>query len=77
MEFFPLGILIAASAAIPSYLTYHYGWGPTDQGSSEKNYMEWFYIKPWTRFGPYIIGILLGYILHSTKSRPFKMSKVL
>ena len=65
-----------ASAAIPSALTYHYGWGPVDQGSSEKDYMQWLYIKPWNRFGPYVIGILLGYILHSTKSRPFKMSKV-
>ena len=71
-----LGILIAASAAITSALTYHYGWGPIDQGSSEKDYMQWLYIKPWNRFGPYVIGILLGYILHSTKSRPFKMSKV-
>ena len=71
-----LGTLIAASVAITSALTYHYGWGPIDQGSSEKDYMQWLYIKPWHRFGPYIIGILLGYILHSTKSRPFKMSKV-
>ena len=71
-----LGILIAASAAITSALTYHYGWGPIDQGFSEKDYGEWLYIKPWNRFGPYVIGILLGYILHSTKSRPFKMSKV-
>jgi len=70
------GILIASSVAITSALTYHYGWGAVDQGSSEKNYMQWLYIKPWHRFGPYVIGILLGYILHSTKSRPFKMSKV-
>ena len=71
-----LGTLIAASVAITSALTYHYGWGAIDQGSSEKDYMQWLYIKPWHRFGPYVIGILLGYILHSTKSRPFKMSKV-
>jgi hypothetical protein len=71
-----LGTLIAASAAIPAALTYHYGWGPVGQAFSEKSYMEWFYFKPWNRFGPYVIGILLGYILHRTKSRPFKMSKV-
>jgi hypothetical protein len=38
--------------------------------------MEWNYVKPWCRFSPYIIGIFLGYILHKTKGKPFKMSKV-
>ena len=34
------------------------------------------YVKPWCRFSPYIVGILLGYFLHITKGKPFKMSKV-
>ena len=70
------GLLLASSSVIASYLTYHYGWGPADQGQSTKNYMTWFYVKPWCRFGAYIVGILLGYLLHNTKSKPFKMSKV-
>ena len=70
------GLLLAASLAIPSALTYHYGWGPKGQGTSTKDFMTWFYYKPWTRFSPYMVGILLGYLLHNTKSKPFKMSKV-
>jgi hypothetical protein len=74
-------ILTAASAAIPAGLTYKYGWGasPMTPGVNkhpEKSYMEWNYYKPWCRFSPYIVGIFLGYLLHITKSKPFKMSKV-
>ena len=47
--------MIAASVAITSALTYHYGWGAIDQGSSEKDYMQWLYIKPWNKFGRYVI----------------------
>ena len=74
--FLILGLLLAASVAIPTYLTYHYGWGPVGQGTSSKNFMTWFYFKPWNRFSPYMVGILLGYILHVTKSKPFKMPQV-
>ena len=68
------GILTAASAAITAGLTYKYGWGasPSTPGTNpnpEKSYMEWNYVKPWCRFSPYIVGILLGYILHKTKGR--------
>ena len=34
------------------------------------------YVKPWCRFSPYIAGILLGYVLHITKGKTFKMSKI-
>ena len=74
-------ILTAASAAIPAGLTYKYGWGPSPSfpGTSgdhpEKDYMQWNYVVPWCRFSPYIVGILLGYFLHNTKSKPFKMSQ--
>ena len=37
--------------------------------------MQWNYVVPWCRFSPYIVGILLGYFLHNTKSKPFKMSQ--
>ena len=33
------------------------------------------YIKPWSRIGPYAVGILLGYLLFregQTSSQPFK-----
>ncbi|KAG1681474.1 Nose resistant to fluoxetine protein 6 [Nymphon striatum] len=31
------------------------------------SFMPDFYIKPYTRIGPYLVGLLLGYILHKTK----------
>ncbi|XP_060069287.1 nose resistant to fluoxetine protein 6-like [Ylistrum balloti] len=33
---------------------------------SEK-YFEYYYIKPWTRMGPYIVGIMAGYLLYRSK----------
>ena len=79
--FYVSAILMAASAAIPAGLTYKYGWGasPLTQGVNEhpeRNYTQWNYVVPWCRFSPYIVGIFLGYLLHITKSKPFKMSKV-
>ena len=38
-------------------------------------YMLRVYMKPWTRFGPYAIGIALGMIMYRTKCR-VRMPKV-
>lgn len=42
----------------------------------DETFFEWNYVKPWCRFSPYIIGILLGYILYTTKDRPVKINPV-
>ena len=34
------------------------------------------YVAPWCRFSPYVFGILLGFALHLTKKKPFKMPRV-
>lgn len=39
------------------------------------SYMKAYYVKPYTRMGPYIVGILVGYILYKTKCR-VKLNKV-
>ena len=39
-------------------------------------YFEWNYVKPWCRFSPYIVGLILGYFLHITKNKQFKMNRV-
>ena len=31
------------------------------------NYMKDVYMAPWCRIGPYIIGLMVGYILYKTK----------
>ena len=34
------------------------------------------YIKPWCRIGPYIVGIMMGYLLHITDKQKPKIHKV-
>lgn len=38
-------------------------------------YTNQYYVKPWCRMGPYIIGILFGYLLYKTKSK-LRINKV-
>ena len=73
------------SVIVPTVLHYKHGWGgspyqiPTiiDPNDADyKDYNKWEYIKPWNRYSPYIIGVLLGYLLHETKGRQIKFSKV-
>lgn len=33
------------------------------------DYFSKYYIKPWCRMGPYIIGIMFGYLLYKTKGK--------
>lgn len=35
-----------------------------------------YYVQMWTRFPPYLFGIILGWILHRTKGSQLKMNKV-
>ena len=77
------GLLALLSALVPAGLTYKNGWGAQSglegvvpESEIEKDYFNWNYIKPWCRFSPYIVGILLGYLLHITKKKPLKMHRV-
>lgn len=36
----------------------------------------YYYIQMWTRAPPYILGIVIGWLLHITKNNQVKMSKV-
>ncbi|XP_071115657.1 nose resistant to fluoxetine protein 6-like [Haliotis cracherodii] len=40
------------------------------------NFSTKYYFKPWCRMGPYIIGLVAGYILYTTKCR-IRMNRVL
>jgi hypothetical protein len=75
-----LGVLTLVSALLPMGLTFKNGWPASlllpGTKVSDRDYGLWFYVKPWCRFSPYIVGILLGYILHITKTKQFKISKV-
>ena len=31
---------------------------------------EWVYIKPWARMSPYVIGVVLGYVIFMRLNKP-------
>ena len=47
----------------------------SDLYCSATDFMTMYYIRPYCRMGPYICGVLTGYILHKTKGK-FKINKV-
>ena len=63
------------------YVTVYYTMGP-EQGFAKHvlvdrfDEMEDYYEKPWFRFQPYLIGMLLGYILFKTKNKEIKIPHV-
>ncbi|CAG7667488.1 unnamed protein product, partial [Allacma fusca] len=60
-----VGILTVVSVAVPAYIVDHKDLAPTLVTSLPmKTYFDDVYTKPWTRFGPYVVGLLLGYLLH-------------
>ena len=65
---FPLGIglssgLLFAATATPFALTHK------DESQFYHGDQETFYKKPWNRFQPYVMGLVLGYLLHKLKSK--------
>ena len=40
-----------------------------DTGDLASDYMKNFYLVPWTRFQPYIIGLILGFVLYNLKNQ--------
>jgi len=60
-----LGITLILAAFAACLGVTGWQWGERDGGSqfSDQKIFEITYIKPWTRIGPYLIGLLLAYIL--------------
>ena len=68
-----IGSLTALSCVIPTVVTYKNGYAPVPGiEGPETNKLP--YVEPWMRFTPYIVGILLGYYLHTTKNRSVKIN---
>ena len=40
-----------------------------DTGNIASDYMKNFYLVPWTRFQPYIVGLVLGFVLYNLKNK--------
>ena len=47
-----------------------------NSGINDVNYSIKYYIQTWTRAPPYILGILLGWLVHTTKNKQIKFNKV-
>ncbi|XP_048774648.2 nose resistant to fluoxetine protein 6-like [Ostrea edulis] len=68
-------VFLIGTTIAPGVISAHYGMPPaiisqTVQSQDILNvYMEKYYMKPWCRMGPYIIGILFGYLLFKTKGK--------
>jgi len=45
-------------------------------GTSDRDFFQDYYVQMWTRFPPYLLGILLGWFLYYTKGKKIKMNKV-
>ncbi|XP_025084471.1 O-acyltransferase like protein-like isoform X1 [Pomacea canaliculata] len=45
-------------------------------GNTQMDYMTEVYFPPWTRVAPFVLGVLLGYMLHSTGCK-YKMQRLL
>ena len=79
---FPVGLvmssaILAGSFVITATLTGVFDFqanqlaGHTPNPNITTNYMDLIYIKPWSRISPYIVGLLLGYVLYKGVRLPF------
>ncbi|CAG7817088.1 unnamed protein product, partial [Allacma fusca] len=66
-----------ASMVVPAVVSHHLGLAPTVIYSIPfKNYFQGYYIKPWNRFGTYVVGIILGYLLYLRLKNPAKFKAI-
>nr|XP_022323723.1 nose resistant to fluoxetine protein 6-like [Crassostrea virginica] len=74
-------VFLLGTTIAPGVISSHYDMPPSlfSTSGSAQGFLEYFnkyYIKPWCRMGPYIIGILSGYLLYKTKSK-LRINRVL
>ena len=65
------GLGVTAATVIPTVLSWVNNY-PISAGffGTDFDYFKKFYVVPWCRFQPYIVGILFGYILHKMRDQP-------
>ena len=68
------GVLMVAATIVPFTLSWvqDYPFSPLISAGATgvDTYMKDFYIVPWCRFQPYIVGLLLGFVLHKMRKQP-------
>ncbi|KAJ3644142.1 hypothetical protein Zmor_026814 [Zophobas morio] len=67
-----LGLLAVAGCVVPFAIGYSENLGTMMTGDTTK-YMNDYYIQTYTRFGPYVIGMILGYVLYKIKKSERKV----
>ncbi|XP_069118681.1 nose resistant to fluoxetine protein 6-like [Argopecten irradians] len=80
LGFVVCGVFLLASYITTGVLSSHHGWAatPLEQRVNQDavtTYMTEYYVKPWCRIGPYIIGIMAGYILQACDNK-CKINKI-
>ncbi|RUS73918.1 hypothetical protein EGW08_018323 [Elysia chlorotica] len=67
---FSCGIFFLAHVITTASLSVHNKWGATlYTGGDALSYFTHYYEAPWCRIGPYIVGILTGYLLATKRDR--------
>ncbi|KAK3087848.1 hypothetical protein FSP39_011445 [Pinctada imbricata] len=70
-------LFLLATCITTGVISSHYDLPPTTFSSKNSDeYFRYFYVKPWCRIGPYVVGIIFGYLLHKMKGR-IKLNKVI
>jgi len=68
------GLLTVTATVIPLTLSWISDFPPSplfddrSDGLASK-YMKNFYLVPWTRFQPYIVGLILGFVFYNLKNQ--------
>ena len=75
------GAIYVALTILMGFLTVHYELGPESfltlhTTPDSWNEQDFYYFKPYARFQPYLIGILMGYVLYKTKNKDTKIPHV-
>ncbi|KAL4234454.1 hypothetical protein ACF0H5_006100 [Mactra antiquata] len=64
------GLFIVGAVVTSGLISYHGGYlaqGIPQAGPQPEDFQKHYYVPVWTRFGPYIVGLVTGYILYKTK----------
>ncbi|XP_062572908.1 nose resistant to fluoxetine protein 6-like [Saccostrea cucullata] len=74
-------VFLVGTTIAPGVISAHYElppsfFVPNVNQDATLHYFKDYYIKPWCRMGPYIIGILFGYLLFKTKGK-VRINKIL
>ncbi|XP_076067936.1 O-acyltransferase like protein-like [Oratosquilla oratoria] len=74
----PLGVMVAFSALVPTYVIYSKNLPPTGAfgGSTiTETFYNLYYIMPWCRAGPYALGLAAGVLYNSLRDKQFRVSQ--